>query len=473
MKYLKILIHLLILRPLIALFFGVNTANKENLKNLNKFIIIANHNSHLDILLLFYILPLREIPNTYSVAAKEYFSKSKIVLFLVNFLFNTICIERGNISKENDPLKLVIDKINEGKNIIIFPEGTRGKPGEIQHFKSGFGRLMEKYPGIPVVPVFLSGPERALPKGAIIPIPLWNNITVGGPVTCKGSHVEITRSVEKIVRLFAEKESALAHKRITRADKNAKLIGVLGIDGSGKSTVSKNLSKLLSSNSVSALISDDLEIFENGGQKKKEALFAETLREAISARAKTAKSLKSYKIPKLTEIILRDLLVDEIIRWHNPEYIILDGCPLLNLTAWSIIYKEKYFNEASCLKAVKVLSGNDGNINNTDPIFKNFPELKAMKSLRLNKLKIPDIVILLNIDPGKAVARIEQRQGKKQVHETEDKLKKLSKAYHTVCGIINRNLNIPVFIMDGNSSVDNVTNTAFENIKKYLKGKGV
>ncbi len=50
-------------------------------------------------------------------------------------------------------MKDVSDKLENGHNLIIFPEGTRGEPGELQSFKSGIGRIAEKYRHIPIVPV--------------------------------------------------------------------------------------------------------------------------------------------------------------------------------------------------------------------------------------------------------------------------------------------------------------------------------
>ncbi len=47
MKSLRILLHLLVLRPLIYLFFGANIVGKENIDLTDKFVIISNHNSHL------------------------------------------------------------------------------------------------------------------------------------------------------------------------------------------------------------------------------------------------------------------------------------------------------------------------------------------------------------------------------------------------------------------------------------------
>ena len=62
----------------------------------------------------------------------------------------------------------------------------------------------------------------------------------------------------------------------------------------------------------------------------------------VSDYAKNAKSLKQYKIPKLTELLLRNVLLNEVKRWYHPDYVVMDGSPLLNLTSWAILYKKSY-----------------------------------------------------------------------------------------------------------------------------------
>ncbi|MFC1657700.1 lysophospholipid acyltransferase family protein, partial [Candidatus Moduliflexota bacterium] len=178
------LIHLLLIRPVVRLVFGISAEGTENLRELGQYILIANHNSHLDIFLLFSILPLRHVPRTHPVAAREYFEKSKILLWVVEHLFRPIWVVRGDA--EQGILDGIQMMLEEEHNVIIFPEGTRGSPGEIGRFKSGVGRLAERHPEIPVVPVFLLGPERALPKTYSLPLPLCSEVTVGQPQVFSG-----------------------------------------------------------------------------------------------------------------------------------------------------------------------------------------------------------------------------------------------------------------------------------------------
>ena len=466
---LKIVIHLLIMRPVVKLLFGINLFGKENINRLDRFIIIANHNSHLDTLLLFSMLPSEKISITHPVAAEEYFSKSKLIFRLVNYLFSPVWIDREDASSRPEFFENVHTLLESGHNLIMFPEGTRGLPGEMQSFKTGIGRIAQQFPDIPIVPVYLQGPERAFPKSGYVPIPIWNNIIIGPAHTFHKSYHEITEILEKTIHELAENEIACRHKRIQKKHCKMKTIAVLGIDGSGKSTLSREIAGELSADANVALVSDTLQLFEHKQLKSMQPLITENIRGRISRYAKNAKSLKLYKIPKLTELLLRDILLVEVKRWFNPDITVLDGSPLLNLTSWAILYKENYFNEKTTFKAIKILSSNDKDISQSDVIYKDLPELSMLKKLRLTHLNLPDIVIFLNVDPKIAIARINKRGEKKQVHETEEKLSKLQKAYHVTCKITEQELNIPTLIIPGNDSIENINRYAIKFINDHLQ----
>ena len=454
------------MRPFLKLMFGVNLFGKENIFKLDRFIIIANHNSHLDILLLFYLLPVNQIRITHPVAAKEYFVKSKIIFGIVNYLFSPIWVKREDPDSRAECLNVIKEKLDNKHNIIIFPEGTRGAPGEFQPFKYGIGKIAEHYRDIPIVPVFLSGPERSFPKQGVIPVPICTNVIIGPPQVFKESYDKITHSLETIIHDLSENETKWRHKRKLKKEKAVKSIAILGIDGSGKSTLSKNISKRLSEKTSVALVSDKLEFFDNNQLKQVQPFISENIRSLVSKYAKNAKSLKLYKIPKLTELLLRDVLLVEIKKWYCPDIIVLDGAALLNLIAWAILYKEDSFNEDECLKAVKILASRDEEIPKNDHIYQNFPELSTLKKLKLNHLNLPDIVIFLDVEPDIAMERIKKRGEKIQVHETEDKLSKLRNAYLVTCKVIGKNFDVPTYILTGKDTVPNITKSALDFINQ-------
>jgi 1-acyl-sn-glycerol-3-phosphate acyltransferase len=454
---LPVLIHLLVLRPFMKLVFGIGVEGREHLTHLGQFILVANHNSHLDILLIFHLLPVRQLSLTHPVAAEEYFAKSRIVFGLVNYLFRPIWIVRGD--RESDPLEGMRERLREGKSIVIFPEGTRGEAGELAHFKTGVGRLAVEFPEIPVVPVFLTGPEKAFPKSAAVPVPVWNRVVVGPPQLLRGSSEDIASALEEMVRELAESEMGGRHRRRARS-REVPTVAVLGIDGSGKSTLSRILAQRLSLDARAALITDDVIFFEEGHRKETQPLLTEKLREAIGRRAKAAESLKSYKVPKLAELLLRDHIVELVRRWYAPDAIVMDGSPLLNVTAWAKLYLEEEFDDSICASAIRVLAGREDEVPKGDPVFETFPEVAALQRLHLASLELPDAVLFLDVDPSVSMERIRSRGEKQQVHETEEKLGRLRDGYRMVCRVVQEELGIPTRTVDGRGTVEEVATTA-------------
>ena len=144
---LQALAHLLLVRPVLKVFFGASVVGKENLEGLEQFILVANHNSHLDTPLLFHILPLRLIPRTHPVGALDHFGKTKILFRVAEFLFQPVWIVRG--AKGAGSLEGMRERLRAGHSVIIFPEGTRGVPGELARFRGGVGLLGSGVPGGP------------------------------------------------------------------------------------------------------------------------------------------------------------------------------------------------------------------------------------------------------------------------------------------------------------------------------------
>lgn len=161
----RLLLHALG-RFLLAVIFGIPPVQQIEDKQC---IVVANHNTHIDILILFRLFPLDRINAVKVVAAKDYFSKGLGGL-VGRTLFRLILVDR-NATRAETAMAPILDALEHGESLIIFPEGTRGNPGEIQRFKTGIGKLALEYPDIPIYPVYLHGIERTLPKGGSVPVP--------------------------------------------------------------------------------------------------------------------------------------------------------------------------------------------------------------------------------------------------------------------------------------------------------------
>ena len=107
----KTLLHLVFLRPFVRLLLGLNITGREHLDHLDQYVIVANHNSHLDVTLLFCLLPLRHIARTHPVADKTYFSKRSLLFRFAEFFFSPIWITRGKPDSDGDPFGEIKDAI--------------------------------------------------------------------------------------------------------------------------------------------------------------------------------------------------------------------------------------------------------------------------------------------------------------------------------------------------------------------------
>lgn len=162
---------------LLTLFFGIPAVKPLTE---DQCIVVANHNTHLDTLILFRLFPLSRLNRVKVIAAQDYFGRG-MGGFLGRHLFNLILLDR-RATKAVEAIGPVEDALQQGCSIIVFPEGTRGEPGVVQPFKSGIGKLALDFPELPVYPVCLHGIEKTLPKGGTLPVPFSVRLEVMAPV---------------------------------------------------------------------------------------------------------------------------------------------------------------------------------------------------------------------------------------------------------------------------------------------------
>jgi len=425
------------------LIFGLSVRGKDNLPESGPFVLAANHNSHLDILMLCSVLPLCLLRDVHVVAASDYFAQHKRLFAFLDWLLQPVWVDRE--AAGDDVIGRMGEIVDAGESLLIFPEGTRGEAGVLGHFHTGAGRLIAERPNVPLLPAFIRGSERAMPRRTAWPMPVWQHVSIGPPQAVGGGGGDITVDLRASIATLGQSAVASRHQRRIKK-RQAFVVALLGIDGSGKSTLARSLSEAYSFQESTCLIGDELMLFADGAPRRVQPLLKEKLRRWLSAQAKDARSLARYKIPKTGELLLRDALLGEARRWYGPNVVFMDGSPLLNMTAWSALYRPELMNEGFCARAVEILSGG-GKPN--DPIYKEFPELKTMKRLGLTRLQRPDAVIFLDVTPATSMARILGRGETVQVHENEEKLGHLRAAYHLVVAALNNELDTPAFVLDG------------------------
>jgi 1-acyl-sn-glycerol-3-phosphate acyltransferase len=166
-------------------------------------IYFANHTSHIDTVAIWAALPLRLRNITHPVAAMDYWG-SGLRRYIATKTLRAVLIDRSRSDPNANPLAPLIETLQLGESLIIFPEGTRGFTALPGPFKSGLYHLAAQFPNAQLVPVYLENLHRAMPKGAKLPIPMTCTVRFGAPMTLAADETKeafLDRARGEVVKL--------------------------------------------------------------------------------------------------------------------------------------------------------------------------------------------------------------------------------------------------------------------------------
>lgn len=204
LKKVQIVVHLVLYRifmkNFLRIIFGVSFKNTEQFKGTSQFIVVANHNSHLDTMSILSALPITMLTKVHPIAAGDYFGKNIITQFLTEFFVNTLLISRQKDKTKINAIDSIDQLIKEGKSILIFPEGSRGEAEIIQEFKNWAAILLKNNPTVPLIPIFIKGMGKALPKGDPFLVPMECQLTIGKPVIIENINSKEIIEITEIIK---------------------------------------------------------------------------------------------------------------------------------------------------------------------------------------------------------------------------------------------------------------------------------
>jgi 1-acyl-sn-glycerol-3-phosphate acyltransferase len=188
-------------------WFRLSAIGVDRVPREGRLLLASNHLSVLDPALIGAVMP-REL---------DYMAKTELFRIpgfgaLIRRL-NAHPVDRTG--SDSAALRLALRLLGDDRAVLVFPEGTRGAEGRLQPARPGAG-MLAALSGAPVVPVYVKGSGRALPRGAVLPRPVRVTVAFGAPIRFasqrgRARHQEVSNEIMTAIgRLKTEVERGRA-----------------------------------------------------------------------------------------------------------------------------------------------------------------------------------------------------------------------------------------------------------------------
>lgn len=188
----------------------LRVSGRERLASLSNggAVIVANHESLADILVLLASLPIQ----VRFLAKRRIFSVPVLGWSIKAAGF--IPVDRGDQRRGAATFEAAMARLEERRSVIVFPEETRTRTGELLPFKKG-AALLALRSGLPILPIGIAGTRRVLPRDTLLPTAGPAAVVIGEPISVAG------RPVTDRTKLTEEARNAVAQWR----DEAARALG--------------------------------------------------------------------------------------------------------------------------------------------------------------------------------------------------------------------------------------------------------
>jgi 1-acyl-sn-glycerol-3-phosphate acyltransferase len=197
-----------LIKVYVSTYHRLRVEGKENLPSAPPFVMIANHSSHLDTMVLGSALSCKWCDRVFPVAAGDVFFESSFKSLFSAQLINALPMWRKHCGPH--ALADLKDRlVNEPCGYILFPEGARSRDGALLPFKPGLGMIVAGTT-VPVVPCAITGAARAWPADSRWPRPRKVHLRIGPPLIFealsnnRAGWEQVSRETEDAVRRLVE-----------------------------------------------------------------------------------------------------------------------------------------------------------------------------------------------------------------------------------------------------------------------------
>jgi 1-acyl-sn-glycerol-3-phosphate acyltransferase len=164
-RWLREAVYSFVLGPLMRLYVRRRVLGGERFDELEPpVILVSNHQSHIDTPQILTALPRKWRQRTAVAAAADYFYCNRLVAAIVSLAFNTVPIERRGRGLDRDAKRHLDRVLRQRWNLLIYPEGTRSRNGEVGRLRTGAAAIAVEH-GLKIVPIEVEGTHSAMPPG--------------------------------------------------------------------------------------------------------------------------------------------------------------------------------------------------------------------------------------------------------------------------------------------------------------------
>jgi 1-acyl-sn-glycerol-3-phosphate acyltransferase len=188
------------------LILGLCIYNPTRLPLQGPAILVANHNSHLDTFALMSLFPLSMATQIRPIANADYFlHRNRLLAWFSRQVLDIIplaCESSSGGNRQGDGshrsfFNHCAEALAQQQILILYPEGSRGQPESFGEFKSGIAHLAKRHPDVPIVPIFLRGFGKAMPKGDPLLVPFVCKAHIGEALFWNGHKQEFLAQLNR------------------------------------------------------------------------------------------------------------------------------------------------------------------------------------------------------------------------------------------------------------------------------------
>jgi hypothetical protein len=367
-------------------------------------------------------------------------------------LMNGIPIER-HATAGTDPLAPMVQALQEGESLVFFPEGSRGEAGVVARFRPGVGRLVHKIPGLLVVPVFLSGPERIWPRGQVVPVPLNIDAIVGKPrsYSTELDPRAIAEQVQRDVLALAPPPPPMPAPRPAPPIR----VGICSVDRETRSELFLRVTERLGRVERALGIGDVVYEADDEGLREITGPIPEARGRAwFGLLAWFFRTGGWYAGEKFSKMVEQAQISEALGLRPATRFAVTEGNPLADLLAWAQAdFYEGAFDESGLNHIMQYLAGQKRiPFAHWWRFIRRAPEVWLVSQFRLAQPPVPDVLVHLTLPVPRLMARLRSDGEALLPHENEPFLEKLQEGYRQIGKVLKKRRKVEVLEFDAAST---------------------